>query len=391
MSLEDVKQWLYGCSRCGTCKEVLRLFDPSCPSGERYKKESFFPSGMIAIARGIQEGALSIEDDDIRERIYACTGCLSCQQQCAVYHHNHIFEIVQTVREEAITKGFMKPEYMAMYYGLRGEDNVFGNPKSERGDWAKDVNVRNAAQESVDVLYHAGCLLSYEQDLWDVPKSVIRLLQAAGVSVGIMGAEECCCGGRSYEIGYTGEFTKYAEHSIETFNSVGVSKVVTSCSDGYATFKNLYQKIDIKQKYEALHIVEYLSQLITYGSLKLTKDVPMKVTYHDPCHLGRHMGAEAAYDIPRELLKVIPGIELVEMRRIRENAWCCGAGAGVSQANPDLSLWTANERLKEAKATGATALVTSCGWCEKNFKDAAAEYGSNIEIYDIAEIACKAL
>ena len=391
MSLEDVKQWLYGCSRCGTCKEVLRIFTPSCPAGERYKKESFFPSGMVAITRGVYREELPLEDDDIRERIYACTGCLSCQQQCSVYHHNHIFEMIQAVREESITRGLMKPEYMALYYGLRGEDNVFGEPKSKRGDWAKGLDIKNASQESVDVLYHAGCMLSFEESLLNVPKSVIKLMQAAGVNVGIMGAEESCCGGRSYEIGYTGEFTKYAEHSIETFNSIGVSKVVTSCSDGYATFKNLYEKIDIPQKYEALHFVEFLAQMLADGSLKLTKEVPLKVTYHDPCHIGRHLGDDALYDAPRQVLSSIPGVELVEMKRNRENAWCCGAGAGVSQANVDLALWTANERLKEAVSTGATALVTACPWCERNFKDAVQAFEEKIEIYDIAEIVHKAL
>ncbi len=391
MSLEDVKEWLYGCSRCGTCKEVLKIFTPSCPAGERYQKESYFPSGMMAIARGVYEGKLPFDDDEIRERLYACTGCLSCQQQCNVYHHTHIFEIVRGAREEAVTRGLMKPEYMTMYYGLRGEDNVFGEPKTKRGDWAKGLDIKNATKESVEVLYHAGCLLSYQEELWNIQKSVITLMKAAGVNVGIMGAEECCCGGRSYEIGYTGEFTKYAEHTLQTFNSLGVKTVVTSCSDGYATFKNLYPKTGIEPKYEALHFVEFLSRMIKNGSLKLTKEVPMKVTYHDPCHLGRHLGEKALYDVPREILKGIRGIELVEMKRCRENSWCCGAGAGVSQANSELSLWTANERLKEAKATGATALVTSCPWCVKNFRDAVAEYGTEIEIYDISELAGKAL
>ena len=117
----------------------------------------------------------------------------------------------------------------------------------------------------------------------------------------------------------------------------------------------------------------------------------MKVTYHDPCHLGRHLSDAGVYEPPRNILKSIPGIELVEMERIRENSWCCGAGASVSQVNPDFAMWTANERLKEAKATGATALVTSCPWCERNFKDAIKEYGQEIEIYDIAEIARKAI
>jgi len=188
-----------------------------------------------------------------------------------------------------------------------------------------------------------------------------------------------------------GEFTKYAEHFMETFNSLGVSRVVTSCSDGFSTFKKLYPKVDIPMKFEVLHMVEYLDRSIKDKKLKFTKKMPMKVTYHDPCHLGRHLGDDGIYEPPRDVLKNVPGIELVEMERNRENAWCCGAGAGVSQANPDLSLWTANERLKEAKATGATALVTSCPWCERNFKDAAKEYGEDIEIYDIAEIAQKAL
>jgi len=391
MVLDDVKEWLYGCSRCGTCKDVLNIFIPACPAGEKYQFESYFPSGQIAIARGVAEGILSLADDDIRERMYACTGCLSCEQQCAVYHHQHIFEIIQALRTEAVTQGFLNPAYMVMYYGLRKDDNVFGKPKEERGDWAKDLEVKYAAQEKVDVLYHAGCMISFEPELWEVPRSVISLMKAAGVDVGIMGSEETCCGGRAYEIGYLGEFTKYAEHCLQTFNTLGVSKVITSCSDGYAAFKMLYPKIDIEKKFEVLHVVEYLDQLIKEGKIKFNKKVPMTVTYHDPCHLGRHITDAGVYDAPRDVLKSIPGIELVEMERIRENAWCCGAGGGVSQANPELALWTANERLKEAKATGATALVTSCPWCEKNFKDAIEEYGEQIEVYDIAEIASKAL
>ena len=390
MGLDDVKEWLYGCTHCGTCKDVLELFSPSCPAGERFQLESYFPSGKIFIARAVSEGILSLDDDDIRDRIYACTGCLSCQQQCGAYHHEHIFEIVQALRTEAVTRGFLHPAYMLMYYGLRKDDNVFGKPKAERGDWAKDSAVKYATQEKVDVLYHTGCMLSFDPELWEVPKSVIDIMKAADVDVGIMGREETCCGGRAYEIGYTGEFTKYAQHCLETFNTLGVNKVVTSCSDGYSTFKNLYPKLDIEPKFEVLHIVEYLAQLIKEGRIKFTREVPLKVTYHDPCHLGRHL-SPGVYEPPRDILKSIPGIELVEMERIRENAWCCGAGSGVKQAVPEFALWTANERLKEAKATGATALVTSCPWCERNFKDAVKEYGIDIEVYDIAELSRKAI
>jgi Fe-S oxidoreductase len=234
-------------------------------------------------------------------------------------------------------------------------------------------------------------MLSFDPELWEVPRSAVRLLREAGIDTGIMGAEESCCGGRAYEIGYTGEFTKYAEHFIETFNSLGVNEIITSCPDGYSTFRKLYPKIDMEMKFGVKHLAEYLEELIKDNKLKFTRKVPMKVTYHDPCHLGRHLGDDGVYDAPRNVLQNIPGIKLVEMERNRENAWCCGAGAGVSQADAGLALWTANERLKEAKETGAVALVTACPWCERNFKDAAREYGADIRIYDIAEVACQAL
>jgi Fe-S oxidoreductase len=385
MALESVKEWLYGCSHCGTCKDVLNIFVPACPAGERYQVESYFPSGKMFLARGVLEGKLTLADDDIRDRIYACTGCLSCEQQCGVYHHQHIFEVVQALRTEAITQGYSNPAYLSVYYGLRGEDNVFGKPKAERGNWAKGLSVKQATSEKVDVLYHAGCLLSYDPDLWNVPRSMIELLGTAGIDVGIMGKEESCCGGRAYEMGYIGEYTKFAEHSIETFNTIGVSTVVTSCSDGYSFFKNMYPRLKMNMRFEVLHAVDYLARLIQEGKILLKKQVRLKVTYHDPCHLGRHINP-GVYDSPRDLLRKIPGIEFVEMERNRENSWCCGGGAGVNQANPDLALWTAGERLKEAAITGAEALVTACPWCERNFKDAVKKYGINLKIYDIAEI-----
>jgi Fe-S oxidoreductase len=391
MALEEFKEFLYGCTHCGTCKDVLDIFSPACPAGEMYQLESYFPSGKMLIARGVVDGALDLDDDATRERIYACTGCLSCEQQCGVYHHQHIFGIVQALRAAAVTQGSLNPAYMVMVESLKKDDNVFGKPKAERGDWAQGLKIKDAGKEKADVVYHAGCLLSFDPELWEVPRSAIKLLKAAGADAGIMGAEESCCGGRAYEIGYEGEFTKYAEHFIETFNSLGAGKVVTSCSDGYSAFKNLYPRVNIRMKFDVQHLTEYLDELIKDKKLKFTKKVPLKVTYHDPCHLGRHLGDGGVYDAPRRVLQSLPGIELVEMERKRENAWCCGAGAGVSQADPELALWTANERLKEAKATGAAALVTACPWCERNFKDAVKEYGENIEIYDIAEIAAKAL
>jgi len=385
MALENVREWLYGCTRCGTCKSFSNIFEPGCPAGERYKLESYYASGKQLIARALAEGKLSLSDDEMRERIYACTGCLVCQQICGVFHHEHIFDIVQSVRTEAISNGFFHPAYAMIYYGLRSEDNVFRKPRNERGEWARDLDVKKATRQKVDVLYHAGCLFSYEQELWHVPRNIVSILQNAGVDVGIMGEEEACCGGKAYEIGYSGEFAKYARHTVENASALGIKTIVLSCSDGYSTMKNLYPKINIVPQFEVLHSIEFIYQLIQTGQIKLKREVPLKVTYHDPCHLGRHLDP-GLYDPPREILKSIPGIELIEMERNREKSWCCGAGSGVKQANPELSLWAANERLQEAQATGASALVTACGWCERNFLDAVREYSVNLKIYDIADL-----
>jgi Fe-S oxidoreductase len=218
-------------------------------------------------------------------------------------------------------------------------------------------------------------------------------------------------------MGYRGEFTKYAQNNIEAWSKAGVKTVVTPCSDGYFAFRRLYPQLG--SNFEVLHTVEFINRLIKKGKIKFGKTIPMTVTYHDPCHLGRMgevyipwkgiekkirgqiivheppkpimRGANGIYEPPREVLKCIPGLELVEMERIREYSWCCGAGGGVNEAYPDFSIWTAGERIEEAKATGAEAIVTACPWCERNFSDAISENGQKMKVYDILELVQQAI
>lgn len=385
---DEVKQWAVKCSRCGTCKDFFSLYLPSCPPGERFQFEAYFPGGRMSIGRGLQKGALSLDDEDVLERIYTCTACRACEESCASLHKEHIVEVIEAMRQMAVSEVGLLPAHEIMIEGLRNNDNVLDKPKAERGAWSEGLGLKDITGEKADVIYHAGCMLSFDPELWGAARDAIALLQQAGVDIGTAGKEEACCGGRAYEIGHLGEFTKYAEHNLETYNGAGAAKVIVSCSDGYSHIKLLYPKVNIKMNFEVLHIVEYLAQLIKEGRLTFAKQVPMKVTYHDPCHLGRYAGI---YDPPRDILRSIPGLELIEMERSREYSWCCGAGAGVKEVYPELSLWTASERIREAVATGADALVTSCPWCERNFKDAIKEYGETIEVYDIAEVARKAI
>jgi Fe-S oxidoreductase len=236
--------------------------------------------------------------------------------------------------------------------------------------------------------------------------------------VGILEDGEVCCGGKAYELGYEDQLKFYAALNVKALKAGGVKTVVTPCANCYQAFKVLYDKMGHKLDMEVLHITEYIHRLIKEGKVKLTKEVPLTVTYHDPCHLGRlaepwvhwkgkevkvlnqvivhdppkkfRRGADGVYEIPRDILKSIPGLKLVEMHRIRESAWCCGAGGGVKDAYPDFAISTGAERLKEAKAVGAKAIVSGCPSCKRNFVDAARETGGKIEVYDIVELVQKA-
>ena len=248
-------------------------------------------------------------------------------------------------------------------------------------------------------------------------RATAKILQKAGVNFGIAGNKETCCGGRAYQMGYEKDFLKQARKNMAMIKKAGIKTVVTSCADGYQAFKVLYDKYKLKGDLEVLHISEFMDRLIKTGKRKLRKQVDVSVTYHDPCRLGRlgepwihwegkkipgdrfvfdppkeyRRGSNGVYEPPRDVLKSIPGVKLTEMNRIREYAWCCGSGGGVGESNPDFAKWTAQERIEEAGASGAEAIVTACPWCVKTFNDAIKESGGNMKVYDIVELVENAL
>jgi len=288
---------------------------------------------------------------------------------------------------------------------------------ARRGDWAAGMNLKDATKEKVDVVYHVGCLTSFNQDMWKLAQGTARLLQKAGVNFGIAGAAEVCCGGRAYQMGYKQDFLNQAKKNMDLIKQSGAKTLVTGCADGYQAFKVLYDKFNLKGDLEVLHTSEYFARLIKEGKLKPSKRVNLTVTYHDPCRLGRlgepwihwsgkkipgdrfvfdppktyRRGTNGVYEAPRDLLKSIPGVKLSEMVRIKEYAWCCGAGGGVCDSNPDFAKWTAKKRVDEAVSTGAEALVTACPWCEKTFNEALKDSGSNLKVYDLVELLEKSV
>ncbi len=394
MNLDKYEKDFNHCLHCHLCYvanwHTIDGWMPICPSAAYFGFESFYASGRIEITRGIVEGKITEATDRLMKIIYSCTGCGACREQChslSGFKADHL-QLFVDLKAKYVEEGELIAEHMAMIDGLKREDNVLGEPKEDRGKWAEGLDIKDINKEKVDVIFHAGCRLSYDKELWPIVRGAVTLLKDAGVDLGMAGAEESCCGGRVYEIGYLGEAKKYAEDLVGRVKASGATKLITSCSDCYDAFKRIYPALEQDMDVEILHITEYINRLIREEKIKPVKEVPMKITYHDPCHLGRISGV---YNAPRSILHSISGIELLEMRRSKENSLCCGAGGGVMEAYSDFTMWTAKERIIEAKETGAKAIVTACPWCERNFKDAIKEMGEDFEVYDVIELLMQAI
>jgi Fe-S oxidoreductase len=423
MALENHIAESERCSQCSYCKWIplnqiksIR-FANGCPSIAYNNFNSYSARGRYIVAQSLLTGR-SDYTDRVLDIVYKCVTCGSCDVSCKINRFNmEPLEMIHELRFKLVEDGQLLPQHMLYIDHLRKEDNMMLKPKADRGNWAEGLDVKRIPHDHADVVFHAGCRFSYDETLWPRARTAVTLLKNAGVDIGIMGADESCCTGRVFNMGYRGEFTKFAESNLEAWKTAGVKTIVTPCSDCYHAFKRLYPTVG--SKFEVMHTVEYLEKLIQEGKIKFTKKIPLKVTYHDPCHLGRqgepyvpwqgkekkilnqmivyeprkprYNGAWGIYDAPRNILKSIPGIDLVEMERIREFAWCCGAGGGVKESYPEFSNWTATERIEEAKSTGAEAIVSACGWCERNFLDSIASTGDKMEVFDVAELVQKAI
>jgi Fe-S oxidoreductase len=424
MALEDYQHDMMICSRCSMCKLVpmdqVKCWEYSyvCPSITRYNFHGYSGGGKLNSALALVTNRIGYTDSFL-DRVYHCQMCGACDISCKVTRDMEVLQPLYQLRSKCVEDGQLIPAHMVIIDALRKEDNMMQGKKADRGKWADGLDVKNITSDKAEVYFHAGCRYCYDDELWPAARSAVNLLKKAGVDVGIAGNDETCCGGRAYELGYQGELTKYAENNMEMLKNAGIKTVVTPCSDCYHAFKVLYDMLGMKGDLEVLHITEYVDRLLQEGKLKLTKDVPMVVTYHDPCHLGRmgepwiqwegveiidltkpilyeppkqfRRGKYGIYEPPRNILKSIPGLRFVEMWRIKEYAWCCGAGGGVIDAYPDFAMWTARERLKEAMDTGAEAIVTACPWCKRTFEDALQESGDGFKVYDIIELIDQAI
>ena len=421
MALADYQQDMETCCRCSACKfitlESVKGVENSyiCPSIARYNFHGYSGGGRIGIGIALLEKELGYTDK-LLDVVYNCQMCGGCDVSCKYAMDMEVFEPISEVRISCVENGKTQPVFDKMMEGFRRNGRLVPAARTQSKNWFDGMKIKDFKQQKVDVIFHAGCRTSADPPLWKVAQSSLALMQKAGIEVGIAGADEECCGGRAYYLGYKEDFLKQAEENMAQFAKSGAKMLVTGCAECYQAFKVLYDRFGFKGNLEILHTTEFFIRLIREKKLVPSKKVDLKVTYHDPCYLGRlgepwihwkgkqipgqirlfdpprefRRGSYGVYAPPRELLRSLPGLTLMEMERTREYAWCCGAGGGVKESNPDFAAWTADIRLREAEATGAEALVTTCPGCEKSFTSALKDRESSIQIYDIVELLARA-
>jgi heterodisulfide reductase subunit D len=389
LEFSEIDPYIAKCVRCGTCKAGRGLHEPSCPAGEYFRFEGYYSSGKIWIARGLKEGVLPWEDGGLLEKLFACTLCGNCTQQCPMTVRERIIEVFESLRSEAVERvGTPFPAHRRLKDSLIQYRNPWMQPRRRRLQWLRDLPVRILTPDGADraeVLYFVGCTAALDPALQQVAQSTVSLLNEGDVDFGVLGEEEVCCGSVFLRIGERALVKELAEKNVEIFERLGVKTVVTSCAGCFKTLSQDYEAL-AQLPVRVLHASQYLLELRQAGQLRSDRETDVQVTYHDPCHLGRHCGV---YEAPRQLLESLPGVELKEMKRNRGNAWCCGAGGGVRSAFPEWALQSSRARIEEAEATGSRLLVTSCPFCLQNLTTAAQAENASLQPVDLTSLLAR--
>lgn len=354
------------CFQCGLCDSV-------CPWN---RVRDFSMRKMI---RQATFGLTEIESEDI----WRCTTCGKCPQRCPrdVRQITDVVALRRIATEYGVFPSSVKP--LATVSGsLIGEGNPLSEDRKNRAKWAEGLSV-NSFVEGMELLYFPGCYLSYDPRLKKVARATAQILNSVGVEYGILGSKENCCGESIRKTGDEELFKRLARENIKTFIDNGVKKILVSSPHCYHTFKNEYPEFMVD--FEVVHITQYLYELINEGRLKFKKEYGNKITYHDPCYLGRHNGI---YDQPRDVLKKVPGVEFAELPDALQESLCCGGGGGRIWMETPKGERFSDIRVAQALTVGAKVLVTACPYCISNFEDSKLTLNvvDDIDIKDISEI-----
>lgn len=391
--LERVKDHLKDCAGCGLCSGqgpitpyreadvVPEQASPSarCPIKERFKFVSHTAKGLLWLCAAVQYHGFPVTED-LANVAYTCTTCGLCDELCTVRK----IDIFRALREEIVehSAGPLLAS-KAIDENIIRVNNPFGQKSEDRAKWAVDLDLPQMGE----TVYFPGCYASYRYA--QTARATVHILRATGHEVAYLAEKEACCGAHFIWDGQARMARAWATRLLHTLDNAGAKRVIVSCANCYRSLKIDYATMLGKLPLEVLHISELLALLIREGKVKFQKESPHKVTYHDPCRLGRLGGG--IYQPPRDVLMAIPGLELTEMPRNRRWAWCCGSGGlVVLNAFPEFARWAAAQRLAEAGSVAPT-LVTACAHCLAGFESAARAEGSSSSIYDLPVLVAEAM
>jgi len=383
------------CTRCGRCQD-------HCPAHLTEKPLS--PKKVILDLRShLHEKGKSLicnqtpkEDEDrslvgeiiSEDTLWACTFCLNCYEQCPVFIS--AFDKIMDMRRHLVLMETKYPsELREVFRNMERKSNPWGVEKHLRSDWAKDLGVKTLAEDpEVELLYYPGCFKGFDDRNKKVAISMVKILNKVGVKFGILGKEEGCCGDPARRIGNEYLYKILAEANIETFNRYRVKKILTTCPHCFNNLKNEYPQFG--GHFEVIHQTDFLNDLLERKKLKLKGGMPLTVTYHDSCYLGRY---NQIYDKPRKILTSIPGVSLREMDRNRSRSFCCGGGGGRMWMEEHLGKRINETRIEQALRAKPDVIATACPYCLTMLGDGLKAKGveESVKIFDIAELLEKSI
>ncbi len=317
------------------------------------------------------------------DTVFRCTLCGRCQQVCP--SGIRLKDLWLSLRQDLVHSQAY-PQKVDMIAGNVAEShNVFDEDNDERAEWVEDMPLipdHGYIKDQAELVYFTGCVSSYFPMAQTIPMAVVEILHGAGVDFTLLGEEEWCCGFPMLGAGLGDRVQELIDHNIKAVQAKGAQKVIFSCPSCYQMWQEHYP-----DEFEIYHVTQFINELMISKRLSF-KNLPMTITYHDPCDLGRGSGE---YSAPRQILYSIPGVKLVELAHIRENSLCCGGGGNLEMIDAGLSSDIAKAKIDEVLETGAQAVVTACQQCVRTMTTYARRNKMNIEVMDITQLVQRAL
>jgi len=391
---------LDACTNCGECVTW-------CPVYQQDEREAITPRKKIEDFREMLKAQYGVnasffncnpvDSQTLKEftrSLYECSTCGQCHFVCPA--RIDTVELWEGIRRCIVDLGFGPLENQALLVkNTKAYDNPWGQPRSSRAHWARAgkkektlIAPPKEIKEGTDILYFVGCTASFDANLREIAINTTNILNALELNWGFLANQEKCCGSVLLRMGDK-EFERIASENITLFHQYGIKTLVTSCAGCFKTIKQDYPKVG-ELNFEVIPFATLLIRLIEEGKIKFSKKLNLKVTYHDPCHMGR---ASGEFDIPRKVLTALSeaGVEFIEMERNRENSRCCGAGGGLKAGFPDIQQKMTQERVRDAERTGATDLVSACPFCYQGLQKEIVSMGSSLRMRDLVELVALAM